>query len=91
MTPAEIQHIRETFQLSKPDLARALNVALYTVTRWERDDGSEPAGLQLEVLRALHLTALAVDPEEARIVAGRIALGIGALIYYGLTGLEAAS
>lgn len=89
MGPAEIKFIRETFKLSQRELAKALNVAPFTVARWEAEDGNAPTGLQEEVLRALHNTALSVrerkDDAAAKAIGGAIALGIGALIFYLLT------
>ncbi len=84
--PAEIAFIRHTFGLSQRDLAKALNVAPYTVARWE-GGGNEPAGLQEEVLRALHRTAVETAPrtDAAAKLGGLISLGIGALIFYLLT------
>ncbi len=85
--PAEIAFIRQTFGLSQRDLARALNVAPYTVARWETG-WNEPTGLQEEVLRALHRAAVETAPrtdDSAAKMGGLIALGIGALIFYLLT------
>ncbi len=93
MQPAEIEFIRETFGLSKRELAKALNVAPYTVARWEAG-GNAPTGLQQEVLRALHRTAVETAPRtdnSAANLGGLIALGIGALIYYLLTREELAT
>ena len=61
-----------------------MNVAPYTVSRWENEEGSAPSGLQQEVLRALHNTAQRVRENEAEraMIGGLIALGIGALIFY---------
>lgn len=87
MQPAEIEFIRETFNLSQRDLAKALNVAPYTVARWETS-ANEPAGLQQEVLRALYRTAVETasrTDDSAANVGTLIALGIGALIFYLLT------
>ena len=63
-----------------------MNVTPYTVARWE-DGTNAPTGLQAEVLRALHNTALHVgeNEEESAHVGGLIALGIGALIFFLLT------
>jgi len=84
MGPAEISFIRRTFNLSQRDLAKALNVAPHTVTRWETEGGNHPAGLQREVLQALYQTAQRVreDDREALLIGGLIGLGIGALIFY---------
>lgn len=89
MGPEELVFVRETFDLSQRDLAKALNVSPYTVARWEAGD-NEPTGLQDEVLRALHNTALRSrhDQAAARALGGMIALGIGALIFYLLTRAE---
>ncbi len=85
--PAEITFIRQTFGLSQRDLGKALNVAPYTLTRWE-GGWNKPTGLQEEVLRALHRTAVEMVPrtdDSAAKMGGLIALGIGALIFYLLT------
>jgi len=88
MGPAEIAFIRQTFGLDQRDLARAMNVAPYTVARWE-SGWNEPTGLQDEVLRALHSaatkTAAKHDDAAAKALGGLIALGIGALIFSLLT------
>ena len=85
MTAADVIFIRDTFKLSQRDLAKSLNIAPYTVARWESGI-SEPAGLQAEVLRALFNTATEIsqrqDTARAQTVGGLIALGIGALIFY---------
>lgn len=85
MGPFEIRTILETFNLDSRDLAKALNVAPTTVTRWEEGENS-PTGLQEQVLQAIHNTALEVkhqqDSERADFVKGLIILGIGALIFY---------
>lgn len=85
MGPAEIKFTRETFGLSQRDLAKALAIAPFTVARWETGE-NEPTGLQEEVLRALHMTAVRVehrgDPKAASHIGDLIGLGIGALIFY---------
>ncbi len=88
MGPSEIAFIRQTFGLDQRDLARAMNVAPYTVARWE-SGWNEPTGLQDEVLRALHSAAVKTasrnDDTAAKALGGLIALGIGALIFSLLT------
>lgn len=88
MGPQEVSYIREVFGLSQRDLAKALNVAPYTIVRWETG-GTSPSGLQDEVLRALYKTAMETrqkkDDEAAKAIGGLVALGIGALIFYLLT------
>jgi len=89
MTSAQqISFIRDTFGLTQKELAKALNVGPHTVGRWETGR-NEPTGLQSEVIRGLHRTAseidLKKDKQQADLVGGLIALGIGALIFYLLT------
>ena len=84
MSPDDVLFIRQTLGLSQHELSKALNIAPFTVARWEkRDGGNEPSGLQAEILRALHSTALDVagDVQVAKAVGTQLALGIGALIY----------
>lgn len=87
VSAAEVGFIREVFNLSQRDLAKALNVTPATAARWElavERGGHAPTGLQAEVLRGLHNVALQVhtDPAQRQLVAGMIVLGIGALIFY---------
>ncbi len=88
LKPQEIAFIRQTFSLSQRDLAKALNVSPATVSRWE-SGSNEPTGLQGEVLRALHSTALDAtaknDAAKQAAIGGLIALGVGAMIFYLLT------
>jgi len=90
MPKQEIEFIREIFNLTQRDLAKILNVAPYSVERWEKEDGTTtPVGLASEVLRGLHMTALHLegDKEEAKRISGRIRLGIGSVIFYELLNL----
>lgn len=74
--------LRKKLGLSRADWARALNVNERTVMRWE-NDGDDPSGLAATVLRAIS-NALAEGADPAHV--GRlVSMGIGALIYYGLT------
>lgn len=86
MIRTELQTILTAFYLSVDDLARALSVSNATLLRWM---DAEPSGLAAEVLRGLHRTALEVagDDQRRRIIGGRIALGIGAVIHYGLVNI----
>jgi ribosome-binding protein aMBF1 (putative translation factor) len=86
MTPDEIRLIRSTFDLDPRGLARALAMSTSSVLRWEAGT-SAPTGLHEEILRALHGVALRVRDHDARRreIAGRISLGIGALIHDLLT------
>lgn len=79
----KIAELRERIGLTRSELARALSVNERTVIRWE--DGSEPTGLALAVLRAIDL-ALDEGADAARL-GKRVAMGIGSLIYYGISDL----
>ncbi len=83
MGAAEVRFVRDVFRLSQRRLAKSMNVAPYTVVRWEKGD-STPTGLQEDVLRALHNLAMQFrhtnDAERTAVVASLIGLGIGALI-----------
>ena len=94
MGPEDIKLIRGAFKLESRDLAKALNVAPFTVTRWEKKEGgTSPTGLQAEVLQALHNVALETqrkkNDQETKLIRGLILLGIGALIFYLLTNKKA--
>ena len=56
------------------DLARAMNVAPFSVARWESDEGPAPTGLQAEVLRALYSSALSSkkSDEQRKLIGGAI-------------------
>jgi len=82
VSPEQVIYVRETFGMSQRALAKAMNVAPLTVYRWE-SGANEPSGLQREVLQALHLVALKVasDPNKCAAIGGKLAMGVGALIY----------
>lgn len=86
MNASQILYLRQILGLSQRDLARALGVAPVTVHRWE-SGANEPTGLQLEVLRALHSSAMTVESDAAKraLVAGLVGMGIGALLFWALT------
>jgi DNA-binding XRE family transcriptional regulator len=102
MTPSRVDKIRRGLGLDFSEFAKALNVSLTTVHGWENVDGTgtcryaEPRGLAAEVLRGLEATIeetyRTMPKEEAvheLIRLGRVvALGIGALICYGLLDLS---
>lgn len=80
----QVAMIRRTFGFSKPDLARALNVAPFTIARWERGSNA-PVGLQADVIRALHglaLLATAKGGTTKKLMGDMIRLGIGALLLH---------
>jgi transcriptional regulator with XRE-family HTH domain len=75
--------LRTALGLTRSEWARALNVNERTVARWE-DEAADPGGLTADVMRGIH-NALedGLDPKRA----GRlVSLGVGSLIFYGLTG-----
>jgi hypothetical protein len=81
LKPRPPRVLREQLSLSRVEWARALNTNERTIERWE--NGSEPSGLAAEVMRGIQ-NALDEGADPARV--GRlVGMGIGALIYYGLT------
>jgi DNA-binding XRE family transcriptional regulator len=86
ISAADVRFVRDVFDLTRGELAKALGVAAFTVNRWERDGGSQPSGLQAEVLGALHTAALELrgDPHW-EVASGLIRLGIGATVHRALT------
>jgi hypothetical protein len=89
MRPEDIAFTRDVFGLSQRELARSLNVAPFTVARWEAGH-SRPTGLQDEVLCALHTVALQTDSlrerQSSKMLGGLLLLGIGALLVSALNG-----
>jgi len=73
--------LREQIGLSQSDLARALNVSLMTVKRWE-EQGIKPSGLAADVIRGIG--AAIEDGADPKSVGRTVRMGIGALICYGL-------
>lgn len=88
MGPDQIRFIMITFELSERGLAKTLNVAPYTVSRWMKGESS-PTGLQLEVLQGLHSAAQEVraksDEKRQNAIAALVGLGIAALLFLALT------
>jgi len=73
--------IRELLGLSRSDWARALNVSVATVRRWE-DDGQDPGGVTIAVLRGIS-EALDDGADPTRV--GRaLNMGVGTLLYNGI-------
>ena len=73
----------QTFRMDDKALAKALNVAPFTVSRWQ-SGGSEPAGLQDEVLTGLYNAAVEIrkkNKAEQEAIIALVALGIGALLF----------
>lgn len=93
MGASEVRFVREVFNLSQRSLAKSMNVAPFTVARWEKGE-STPTGLQEEVLRALHNVGLQIqsdnDTVRAAAIGSLIGLGIGALIVLLLSGKSVA-
>jgi len=80
-----IQKVLEAFNLGRNEMAHALHVAPYTVSRWAAGR-SQPTGLSKAVISALNMVAMKLEEEPAKreVIRGRIQLGIGSVIYYGL-------
>lgn len=83
MAKTNPKRIRERLGLSEEVMARALGVTPVTVWRWETRV-SEPQGTALAILRGVE-QALDEGADPKR-VAGKFALGVGALIFHQLTG-----
>ena len=82
MKPRTPPMLRARIGLSRAEWAHALGVNERTVMRWE-NDGAEPSGLAAVVITAI-TNAIEEGANPARV--GRlVGMGIGALIYYGLT------
>ena len=75
----EIKNMRESLRLKSSELARSLNVAAFTLRRWE-DGSSAPVGLQSEVLQGLIDTVGRVSPERARTIGTQMLGGFGRMI-----------
>ena len=82
---AEVALVRETFNLTRGQLAKAMEVSANTVSRWER--GTPPTGLHRSVLTALHTTAVEVrhDRAKANLIRGVVLVGVAGLLAYALT------
>jgi transcriptional regulator with XRE-family HTH domain len=83
MDAASIKSLREAMGLTPTELAKALNIAVFTVRRWETGQ-NEPTGLQSEVLQALR-SVVGRMPIRARDVGDQLRLGLGAMIFQLLT------
>lgn len=102
MTPARVNKIRRELGLTTHEFAKALNVSLATVHRWEDFEGmgrcryAEPKGIAADVLRGLEATieeTYRTMPKDEAVhelarLGGAVAMGIGALIFYGLMDLS---
>ena len=85
--PVDVAFIRETFHLSRGDLAKALGgLPTKNVGKWE-SQATEPVRLNRDVLAALYLVAFEMDgksEKEKASVANKIRLGVGNLVYRAL-------
>lgn len=88
MPAEEIRALRETLGLSQKDFAHLLNVAVFTVKRWEDSTcPHRPAGLSHEVLNALQQVVEELgDARKRKSVGRRLRLGVGALVREALIG-----
>lgn len=79
-----LNFIMQAFRMDDKALAKVLNVAPFTVSRWKSGE-SEPAGLQDEVLTGLYNVAVETskkDKAEQEAIIALVALGIGALLFF---------
>ena len=87
MTGFQITALREALNMSRPELARALNVTPTTLANWEKDN---PHGLGSEVLQGLYLAVFDGGDEvrsaswSARVekIATELRLGLGAMLFF---------
>jgi len=78
MDADEVKELRTSLKLSQASFARALNIAVFTVGRWE-NGRSKPTGLQAEVLRGLRSVVARVS-ERAPMIGEKLQQGIGNLL-----------
>ena len=87
MTGFQIIDLREALNMSRPELARALNVTPTTLANWEKH---EPHNLGLEVLSGLYQAVFDVADQgaerSARIekIASKLHLGLGSMLCFAL-------
>ena len=79
MSPTEIKSMRGALALSQSELARALNIAVFTVQRWETGK-NKPTGLPAEVLRGIRAAVGRVSPERAREFGEQLRGGLSAAL-----------
>jgi len=77
----DVAKLRKRLGLEQSDWARALNVSLMTVKRWE-EQGIKPSGLAADVIRGIWCAI--EDGADPKSVGRTVRMGIGALICYGL-------
>lgn len=83
MSKLSPKKLREQLGLSPDEMARALGVTAITIARWEA--GSVvPQGIAQEVLRGIEQAV--AEGGDARRIAGKLALGVAAVIYHQLSG-----
>lgn len=84
MTGFQIIELREALNMSRPELAHALNVVPATLANWEKNG---PHNLGAEVLGGLHSAVFDTKDQgadrSARIerIADELRLGLGALLF----------
>jgi len=87
MNGKDVEFICNSFGMSHKDLAKSLNIPLFTVTRWI-NESCAPTGIHIEVLNGLHNILLKVkDKQKLYEIGIKLKLGIGAVIYLGLKDL----
>lgn len=88
MIATEITAVREALGLSVTTFAAALGVSTGTVYKWEDSKSPRPKGLSFAVLNALQafVSTYKDYPDRVAFAGQKLSLGLGALIFYGLTG-----
>lgn len=77
------RQLRERLGLDRYQWARALGVGINAVDYWELEP-HEPVGLAAEVMRGIAAALDVIPADQHRQIGQKIALGIGALITYGI-------
>jgi transcriptional regulator with XRE-family HTH domain len=81
----DVAKLRETLGVTRKELARILCVDERTVYRWETDEAT-PAGALKAILQSVEGAFAEFDDHAT--LRRRVNMGIGSLIYQGLTRME---
>jgi transcriptional regulator with XRE-family HTH domain len=79
--PSELRNVREALGLTVKEFARGLNIAAYTIERWE-DGANSPMGIQEVVYEAFETIVARVPPERALAIGEDLRLGFGSMIVH---------
>jgi len=74
-----MRDVRQALGLTLKEFSRGLNVAAFSVERWENGD-NRPIGIQEMIYEALQMVIAQVPPERARAIGVQLRLGLGAML-----------